>query len=244
VDVQAYSSVLAEFAGLSQTNDNFFQVKVGVPASRTPAQARTDLAAIRHISGTPTGGSDGDVAIGKTKPEVGAVWLNTAGTWAIADNSYAWASRPAAASYEGRVILITDWDHYFKSDGTNWVPMGKLLLFGSNTATTNHTGATTESATVATDTFPAGLVLAGWWREDAPREAGGNVGRCQRLIRECGVRAAQPDRRCAHTYDDQDHRRLGERYRLHGWQYVPADTNGQLRQLDGADLHVPARGRH
>jgi hypothetical protein len=161
--VQAYDADLAAIAALAPSNDDVIQRKAGAWTNRSVAQYLADLiagGAVGWVDGTPTGGADGDIRIGITKPEVGFVWIKDSGTWGAADNSYTWAGRPSAASYTGRTILITDWDQYFKSNGTDWIPMNKRLIL-SNTAASAAHGESTESAALLTQTFPAGLILAG-----------------------------------------------------------------------------------
>jgi hypothetical protein len=115
------------------------------------------------VAGVPSGGVDGALVIRTDSPMAGVPYRNTLGSWAALNNSFTWAARPAAASYPGAVILITDWGQEFYSDGTNWIPVGKRLqLICSAAVGTTITGARAASFT-DTNLIPAGLVLPNCW---------------------------------------------------------------------------------
>lgn len=80
-------------------------------------------------------------------------------------DSYAWAGRPAAASYTGRVIRITDVGpsagSLFISDGTYWVPLnGSVVLFAAA-----EMGLSTTSTTEAAVSGFSYVVKAGLFRK-------------------------------------------------------------------------------
>lgn len=79
-------------------------------------------------------------------------------------DSYAWADRPAAADYTGRVIRVTDigvgGGGLFMSDGTYWRPLnGHLVLAAENLSaiTTTQVTGTTTAIPGWSLTIPAGL---------------------------------------------------------------------------------------
>jgi len=168
---QASSSKLSQFSGVGSSagaveNIDANSVAIrsfGISASTSiPTRADVDTRFPRVSDGLPGGGVglDSDWVVLTDKPQRGTMALKVSGAWAKQDKTYTWAARPSAVTYSGEVITISDFNQDFWSNGTNWIPIGKELRFGSTTATANHTGTTTET-TLATHTIPAGLVLPG-----------------------------------------------------------------------------------
>jgi hypothetical protein len=119
----------------------------------------------RFGSGVPSNGlgSDGDGYIRFDSPYTGLQYSKASGTWAVAQAAVAWASRPSAASNPNGIITVSDLGNAdFYSDGTNWIPINKRLLFVSaNVASSSKVAGPGVLTTFATDTIPAGLVVPG-----------------------------------------------------------------------------------
>lgn len=119
----------------------------------------------RFGSGVPSNGlgSDGDGYIRFDSPYAGLQYSKTSGTWAVAQAAVAWASRPSAASNPNGIITVSDLGNQdFYSDGTNWIPIGKRMLFTRVTAASqSRTVGTAASQTAATISIPAGLIIPG-----------------------------------------------------------------------------------
>lgn len=120
----------------------------------------------RFFNGAPlsSDGFDGDYGFRVDGAMAGTILQKASGVWsAVTGNAVTWAARPAANQNVGGIITVTDLgDQDFYSDGTNWIPVGKRLVFSSaadlNAARTTGTAA---SQTAVNFNIPAGLVLPG-----------------------------------------------------------------------------------
>lgn len=123
--------------------------------------------AVTHSPSTsaPSGGADGDVVMDSSAtPFFASLWRRAAGVWARYRAEYTWAGRPSAATYAGAVITISDTIFagvQMYSDGANWIPVGGRCHATWSAFTANHTGVTTESAALDTQTIPAGFCNIG-----------------------------------------------------------------------------------
>lgn len=151
-----------------------------------------DTVYAKTSNGAPSGGTDNDTVMRTDKPFVGVLLKRTSGSWAAIDNSYTWATRPAASSTNvGCIITITDWGGgvdficvtYDSGSTYHWVPVSRVLrIVQTNVPTSGHTGDTSQF-THASATVPAGLVfaeciarIAGCW------EKTGTAGICTPLM--------------------------------------------------------------
>lgn len=74
---------------------------------------------------------------------------------------YTWATKPSVAPLD-EIICITDvarGGSLWRGDGTNWLPVGGLILLGSSATSSSVTG-TTSTTTLATIALPAGIMGA------------------------------------------------------------------------------------
>ena len=120
-----------------------------------------DATVVDWASAAPSGGNEGDVKVRVDKPLIGAVQRKVGGVWTNQSNTYTFASLPAAASYPGAVVTVSDWNQDFFSDGSAWIPVGKVLRMSVDMTAGSFVAAgatTTTFVSLATTTFPAGLV--------------------------------------------------------------------------------------
>lgn len=121
---------------------------------------------VRWFDGTPSNsvGFDGDLGVRIDGAMAGALYRKVGGSWAaLSGNTTTWAGRPSASANQGGIITVSDLGSQdFYSDGTNWIPVGKVLQFNRITAeNSSRTTGNGAAQTMATDTFPAGLILPG-----------------------------------------------------------------------------------
>ena len=126
----------------------------------------------RFGSGAPSNGMgfDGDAYIRVDKPFAGVVYVKAAGIWNTLDNSYTFATLPAAGStYLGAVVTVSDWKCQFEciqlaATGTyHWIPVTRNLCAFANrdfapSALTAGTGALQVQQSYTT---PAGIIVPG-----------------------------------------------------------------------------------
>lgn len=73
---------------------------------------------------------------------------------------YTWATKPVASASTNKQILITDVGNggsFWRSNGTDWFPVGGMVVLACSGAAAANTGDTTEN-TKATVTIPAGIM--------------------------------------------------------------------------------------
>lgn len=105
-------------------------------------------------------GSSGDIAA-KDITDLGLTFLSQAAAIDAMHSifpSYTWAGKPAASSYSGRTIRITDYGNaLWTSNGTRWRPVGGRVVLGVSGTTVSHTGDTAETI-LGTVTIPADML--------------------------------------------------------------------------------------
>lgn len=155
-------------------------LKASGAGGATTAQISAAIAAsgrLHHGSGAPDNsvGIDGEGYLRLDKPFLGALYLKTAGSWALADNSYDISTLPTASStYVGTVATLVDSTYaptgidmlcvtYDGGSNYYWRPVsGKWAIYKSNTpdSASAGTGGTVTSFSFTTpnrsDILPPG----------------------------------------------------------------------------------------
>ena len=75
---------------------------------------------------------------------------------------YTWAAIPTASTVNGQTVFVSDvgsGGSFWRSNGTDWFPVGGAVTLAASGAAVANTGNTTEN-TVATVTIPAGIMGA------------------------------------------------------------------------------------